>query len=71
MKAADAADKLRYLFNEPLSDERVVAKFRGLLVNHHKAVIIPLGAHFDAIDTDVDFNTEVYTCRFPSPLFND
>jgi len=42
-----------------------------LLPNHNKAVIIPVGAHFDAIGTDVNFNTEVYTCRFPSRFFHD
>lgn len=67
----DAVAKLRYLFDETRGDGQVVEKFRMMLPNHKKAVIIPLGAHFDAIETDVDFNTEVYTCRFPSRLFHD
>jgi hypothetical protein len=60
---------LRYLFDDAGSDAQAVAKFRMMLPNHRKAVIIPVGAHFDAIGTDVDFNTDVYTCRFPSRLF--
>jgi hypothetical protein len=67
----DAPAMLRYLFGETLSDKQIVAKFRMMLPNHHKAVIIPLGGHFDAIGTDVNFNTDVYTCRFPSKLFHD
>ena len=67
----DAVAMLRHLFDEKLNDSQAVAKFRMMLPNHHKAIIIPLGAHFDAIGTDVDFNTEVYTCRFPSRLFHD
>ena len=70
-KVPNAPDMLRYLFDEQLSDKRVVDKFRMLLPNHNKAVIIPVGAHFDAIGTDVNFNTEVYTCRFPSRFFHD
>ena len=66
-----APDMLRHLFDEQLSDKRIVDKFRMMLPNHRKAVIIPVGAHFDAIGTDVDFNTEVYTCRFPSRFFHD
>ena len=69
-KTPDAFDKLRYLFDERLSDKQVATKFQALLLTHRKAVIIPLGAHFDAIGTDLDFNTEVYTCRFPSGLFS-
>lgn len=67
----NAPEMLRYLFDDTLSDKQIVAKFMMMLPNHHKAIIIPLGAHFDAIGTDVDFNTEVYTCRFPSRFFHD
>lgn len=67
----NAPDMLRYLFDERLGDERIVEKFRMMLHKHNKAVIIPLGAHFDTIGTDVKFNTEVYTCRFPSRFFHD
>jgi hypothetical protein len=70
-ETTDAPAMLRYLFDETLNDRQVVEKFRMMLPNHRRAVIIPLGAHFDAIGTDVDFNTEVYTCRFPSRFFHD
>lgn len=67
----DAPAMLRYLFDDTLNDRQIADKFRMMLPTHRKAVIIPLGAHFDAIGTDVDFNTEVYTCRFPSRFFHD
>lgn len=65
-----AADMLRDLLRDDGSDEHVKQRFRSLLVDHQKAIIIPLGAHFDAIGTDVDFAQEVYTCRFPSALLS-
>jgi hypothetical protein len=48
----------------PTEDDRMARiKFLALLRDHRKAVIVPEGAHFDAIGTDIDFNTEVYTRR--------
>jgi hypothetical protein len=64
----EAADMLRDLLHDNGGDEWVKSRFRMLLHNHRKAIVIPLGAHFDAIGTDIDFTTEVYTCRFPSSL---
>ena len=66
----DAAEKIRDLLHDNGPDAHVKQRFRLMMHHHRKAVIIPLGAHFDAIGTDIDFNTEVYTCRFPSRLFH-
>ena len=67
----DAVAMLRDLLHEDGgSDEHVRNRFRMLMLVHHKAIIIPLGAHFDAIETDIDFTREVYTCRFPSRLLH-
>jgi hypothetical protein len=69
-KMPRACEMVRDLLHEDGGpDARVMARFRALMTSHRKAVIIPVGAHFDTIDTDVDFNTEVYTCTFPVALF--
>lgn len=69
-RADDACDKLRDLLHLPAGrdDADVKATFVGLLRKHRKAVIIPLGGHFDTIGTDVDFTRDVYTCVFPARL---
>ena len=66
-----AAEMLRQLLHDDRSsDQQIMQRLRMMLHAHRKAIIIPLGAHFDAIETDIDFNREVYTCRFPSRLFH-
>ncbi len=68
---SDACAMLRHLLHDDrASDQQLKQRFRMLLHAHRKAIIIPLGAHFDAIETDIDFTREVYTCRFPSSLFH-
>jgi hypothetical protein len=65
-----ACEMLRDLLHEDGdTDTQVKARFRALMTNHRKAVIVPAGTHFDTAGTDVDFNTEVYTCVFPARLF--
>jgi hypothetical protein len=67
----DAIAMLRDLLHEDAApDAAVRERFRMLMLAHRKAIIIPLGAHFDAIGTDLDFTREVYTCRFPSRLLH-
>jgi hypothetical protein len=68
-QAPHAGEMLRDLLHEDRStDVQVKERFRALMASHRKAVIIPVGAHFDALGTDIDFNTEVYTCVFPAGL---
>jgi hypothetical protein len=68
---ADAPQMLRELLHdERATDGSVKNRFRLLMHLHRKAIIIPLGAHFDAIATDIDFTRDVYTCRFPSRLLH-
>ena len=67
----DAVAMLRdLLHHDSGGDDQVRNRFRMLMLVHRKAIIIPLGAHFDAIGTDIDFAREVYTCRFPSRLLH-
>jgi hypothetical protein len=68
-EAPRACEMLRDLLHDDASTEDgVKQRFRALMGEHRKAVVIPAGAHFDAIGTDLDFNTEVYTCPFPPAL---
>lgn len=66
-READGPARVRGLLELPhaMKDATVLSRFGLLMERHRKAVIIPEGAHFDAIDTDVDFLTDVYTHRFP------
>lgn len=64
-----AVQMLRDLLHDDAgADAAVKRRFTALLDQHRKAIIIPVGAHFDAIDTDIDWLLEVYTHRFPSGL---
>jgi hypothetical protein len=69
----DATDRIRRLLSLPhgMSDVNLVARFNTLLERHRKALIIPEGAHFDAIETDIDFTRDVYTYPFPSWFLRD
>jgi hypothetical protein len=69
----DAILRLRSLIDphQAMTDRQCAAAFRHLMDHHRKAVVIPLGAHFDTIRTDVDYLRDVYTYRFPEWFLSD
>ena len=73
LRQADGPARVRALLDLPttMKDATTLAHFGLLMERHRKAIILPEGAHFDAIATDVDFVTEVYTHRFPSWFLAD